>query len=109
MRFLLKATMPVHAANVRAKEGKLGETIEKICADLKPEACYFLAEDGQRTAFIFLNMDDPSQIPALAEPWFLAFDAQVREVEADGAASIEAGLLRTEEINQQQDIQVLLT
>ncbi len=77
MRFLLKATMPVHAANVRAKEGKLGETIEKICADLKPEACYFLAEDGQRTAFIFLNMDDPSQIPALAEPWFLAFDAQV--------------------------------
>jgi hypothetical protein len=30
-----------------------------------------------RTGYIFLELDDESQIPAVAEPWFLAFDAAI--------------------------------
>ncbi len=37
-----------------------------------PEAAYFLAEDGMRTALIFFDLQEPSQIPAVAEPAFLA-------------------------------------
>jgi hypothetical protein len=44
---------------------------------VKPEAVYFTADGGERTAFIFLEMHDASQIPAIAEPWFLAFKASV--------------------------------
>ena len=77
MRFLLKATIPVEAGNAAAKAGKLGGTIQAILADLKPEAVYFTDDHGQRTAFIVLNMQDASQIPAMAEPWFLAFNASV--------------------------------
>ncbi len=77
MRFLLKVNMPVEAGNAAAKEGKLGKTIQSILDDLKPEAVYFAADNGRRTAFIFLEMKDASQIPAIAEPWFLAFNASI--------------------------------
>ena len=77
MRFLLKVNIPVESGNAAAKAGKLGTTIQSILADLKPEAVYFTDSNGQRTAFIFLDMQDASQIPAIAEPWFLAFDANV--------------------------------
>jgi len=77
MRFLLKVNIPVEAGNAAAKAGKLGSTIQSILADLKPEAVYFIADKGQRTALIFLEMADASQIPAIAEPWFLAFNAGI--------------------------------
>lgn len=77
MRFLLKVNIPVDAGNAAAKAGKLGGTIQSILADLKPEAVYFTDNNGQRTAYIFLDMQDASQIPAIAEPWFLAFNAHL--------------------------------
>ncbi len=77
MRFLVKVNIPVEAGNESAKAGKLGTTIQSILADLKPEAVYFTDDNGQRTAFLFLEMQDASQIPAIAEPWFLAFNASI--------------------------------
>jgi Domain of unknown function (DUF3303) len=77
MRFLLKVNIPVESGNAAAKAGKLGATIQSILADLKPEAAYFTDNNGQRAGFIFLEMQDSSKIPAIAEPWFLAFNASV--------------------------------
>jgi hypothetical protein len=77
MRFLLKVNIPVEAGNAAAKAGKLGTTIQTILAELKPEAAYFTDDNGQRTGFLFLEMQDASRIPAIAEPWFLAFNASI--------------------------------
>src|SRR4029453_3559576 len=77
MRFLLKANIPVEAGNAAAKAGKLGKTIQSILADLKPEAVYFADDNGQPRAFVFLQMEDAPQIPAIAEPWFLALNASI--------------------------------
>ena len=78
MRMLLRVSIPVEAGNAAAKNGTLGPTIERILGDLKPEAAYFFADDsGQRSGSIVFDMKDASQIPAVAEPWFLAFNAQV--------------------------------
>jgi hypothetical protein len=77
MRFMLKVNIPVETGNAAAKAGKLGTTIQSILADLKPEAAYFTDDNGQRTGFLFLEMKDASQIPAIAEPWFLAFNASI--------------------------------
>ena len=77
MRFLLKVSIPVEAGNEVAKAGRLGKTIQSILEELKPEAAYFTDADGKRTGLIFLEIENASQIPSVAEPWFLALNASV--------------------------------
>jgi hypothetical protein len=86
MRCLLKAEFCTDTANTAIRDGSLDKTIRSILDDLKPEAAYFLASNGKRTAYLFLNMQDTSQIPALAEPWFLALHANVEIVPVMGVA-----------------------
>ena len=78
MRLLMKVHMPGAEGNAAVIDGTLGSTIGSILADLKPEAVYFAEENGLRTAFIFLNIEDASEIPGIAEPWFLALNAKVQ-------------------------------
>lgn len=77
MRCLIKVSMPTDIANERIADGSLSRTIESILSDLKPEAAYFAEDQGLRTGYIFCNLQKESDIPALAEPWFLAFNARV--------------------------------
>jgi hypothetical protein len=69
--------MDTAAANAVARKGKLGQTIASILEDIKPECAYFGAEHGKRTGFIVVNLDGPHQIPAICEPFFLAFGAGI--------------------------------
>lgn len=77
MRCLLKVCIPTEIGNQRVLDGSLGRTIESILNDINPEASYFCEEHGERTGFIFCNVKEESEIPMLAEPWFLAFGARV--------------------------------
>ena len=77
MRFLVRVVWDVEKGNELARKGNLGKVAQSILEQIKPEAAYFLAEEGKRSALLFVNMDDASQIPAIAEPWFLAANATV--------------------------------
>ncbi len=77
MRMMMKVSIPVETGNAAAKAGALGSQIEKAVANMQPEAAYFYEEDGERTGFIVFDMQDSSDIPAVAEPWFLAFNAKL--------------------------------
>jgi len=76
MRFMFKISFPVEAGNAAAKKDGL-KTVENIVGQQKPEAAYFVAENGKRTAILVINMQDASEIPAIAEPWFLALNAAI--------------------------------
>ncbi|MGA8532220.1 MAG: hypothetical protein WB622_21020 [Acidobacteriaceae bacterium] len=75
MRMMLHVVIPVKTGNAAVREGKLGPTIQKILGDLKPEAAYFTECNGNRSGYIFFDMKDSAELPKIAEPWFLAFNA----------------------------------
>ena len=77
MRFMLIAKAPHQEFNAAIKDGSAGPKIKKILEATKPEAAYFTAIDGVRTAVLVVDLPDVSKIPALAEPWFLTFGGDV--------------------------------
>jgi hypothetical protein len=78
MRFLLRVTFPHKSFNAAVRDGTAGAKMNRILEEAKPEAAYFTEIDGHRTAILIVDLPDASKIPALAEPWFLTFEADVR-------------------------------
>jgi hypothetical protein len=77
MRMMMIASMPVEQFNAAVRDGSTQAKMKKIMDQLKPEAAYFTAINGKRTAVLIVDLADPSKIPSLAEPWFLTFNASV--------------------------------
>ena len=92
MRMMLKVTIPVEAGNKAIKDGTLPRTMQSTTERLKPEAAYFFAEDGRRTALFFFNMQDVSQIPPIVEPLFMEMNASVTMVPVMNADDLQKGL-----------------
>jgi hypothetical protein len=78
MRFMVTFRIPTEKGNALAKDGSLGQTIQSILEEIQPEAAYFADMDGARGGYMVINMDDASQIPAIAEPLFLGLDANIK-------------------------------
>ena len=78
MRTLLQVNFPHQPFNAAVKDGSVGAKMNRILQDAKPEAVYFTEIDGHRCALLIINVEDPSQIPRYAEPWFLTFEADVK-------------------------------
>jgi hypothetical protein len=76
MRFLFKISFPVEAGNQAAKKDGF-KAIQSILEQQKPEAAYFVAENGKRTAILVMDMKEASDLPRIAEPWFLALNAAI--------------------------------
>jgi hypothetical protein len=71
-------TVPHHKFNAAVKDGSAGAKLGKILEAIKPESVHFTDMCGKRSAFIVVDLPDASKIPALAEPWFLTFEADVQ-------------------------------
>ena len=95
MRFLLKVTFPIVAGNAMVRDPEFGPKMRGILEAIKAEAAYFVEDGGNRTAFIVVSIQEPHQIPSVAEPFFLTFNASVEFKPAMVATDLEkAGLDR---------------
>ncbi len=77
MRMLMQVKIPHREFNAAVREGTAGQKLNRILEETSPEAVYFTEYNGQRGAIMIVDVKDPSEIPAFAEPWFLTFNADV--------------------------------
>lgn len=77
MRMLVRVTIPHEPFNTFVKDGSAGPKMKRILDELKPEAAYFTDHDGRRSATLIVQVESNSQIPVIAEPWFITFSGNV--------------------------------
>lgn len=95
MRVLMHVSIPNEPFNAAVREGTAGPTLGRILEAISPEAVYFGTQNGKRGCVMVVNIDEASEIPSLAEPWFLSFNATVdaqpvMTPDELGAAGLEA-------------------
>jgi hypothetical protein len=77
VRFIFKFSYPPEKFNQAVLDGTAGEKIAEIVEETNPEAAYFFADGGRRGGLLVVNLEDTSEIPKIAEPWLLNFDAEI--------------------------------
>jgi hypothetical protein len=78
MRFLISVSFPTGKFDQAIADGSIGAKMSKILEETKPEAAYFTTRDGRRGGILVVNMNEVSEMPKYAEPWFMLFDADVQ-------------------------------
>jgi hypothetical protein len=78
MKMLMTVEMPHEPFNTLTKEGKTGQILGRILEEIRPESIYFTEQDGSRGCVAVVEVGAPSDIPKLAEPFFLNFNADCK-------------------------------
>jgi len=73
----MKMEWQAEAGNAALKDPKFGDKMMGLLKEMKAEAAYFGTINGHRGGYIVVNMDDASQMVAMAEPLFYGFKAKV--------------------------------
>ncbi|MGF7235904.1 MAG: hypothetical protein ACQSGP_13225 [Frankia sp.] len=92
MRTLLKVGMDTEAANDAITRGTFPKIIQSAMDRLHPEAAYFVAENGKRTAFIVFDLKESADLPSVAEPFFTELNATVDASPAMNIDDVAKGL-----------------
>lgn len=77
MRMLLHFQFPIEPFNSAVRDGTVGAKLEQIVEAIRPEAIWFTEHNGCRGGTAVVNLEDSSQVPAVAEPLFLTFGAKM--------------------------------
>lgn len=92
MRTLLKVSIDAVSGNKAILDGTLQKVVQSTAERLKPEASFFYAEKGKRTCVMVFDMKDSSEIPSIAEPFFIGLNAEVDLIPVMNAQELQKGL-----------------
>ena len=74
---MLKYTIPVEKGNEAVRDGAMGPAIDALIEQVKPEAAYFMVEQGTRAGIIVFDERDQSRLPKINEPLFAELNAAI--------------------------------
>jgi len=77
MRRPMHVHFPPEPFNAAVRDGSAGPKIQRLLEAIQPDAAYFSGHNGRRGGTFVVNVNSPSDVPALAEPFFLTFNAEV--------------------------------
>jgi hypothetical protein len=77
MRVLVRAMIPTVSGTQMVKDPKFLQNIEDYIKKFSCEAAYFTEINGNRTMVFVLDLPSTDMIPAIAEPLFQGFEANV--------------------------------
>ncbi|MGB9647370.1 MAG: hypothetical protein WCB44_19925 [Stellaceae bacterium] len=80
------------AGNAAIRTGKVEKVFQQLMDELKPEAAYFHAVNGDRGGFFVVDMQDSSQIADIAERLFFGLDAKIELIPVMSPADLQKGL-----------------
>ncbi|MFD5098381.1 hypothetical protein [Streptomyces albidochromogenes] len=92
MRVMLHAHIDTEAGNEAIRNGTLPQMMSKVTEQLKPEAAYFFPSMGRRSCMFFFDMQDSSQLPPVAETFFMELGAEVEILPVMNADDLKKGL-----------------
>jgi hypothetical protein len=92
MRTMIRVKMPVEAGNKAIQDGSLPKIVGAAMDRLKPEAAYFYSENGVRTCLMVVDFKDVTDIPSIAEPFFMGLNAAVEIIPVMNAEELQKGL-----------------
>ena len=94
MRMMMKVSVPIEAANKAVQEGTMGKLLQAQLETLRPEAVYFHADDDARTALLFIDVKDASDMPVIADPFFQQVSARIRFTPVLNVQDFQAGMAK---------------
>lgn len=92
MRTLLRVTAETAASNEAIADGTFAQIMKSTMENLRPEAAYFLTNDGCRSWIMVFDLKDSSDIPSIAEPFFNKLNAKIEFCPVMNPDDLQKGL-----------------
>jgi hypothetical protein len=78
MRFLMSFKIPHDSFNKLVRDGVAAQKLGRIVEETRPDQIYFTEQDGYRGGLAVYEIKDIGGLCAIAEPWYLTFNAECR-------------------------------
>lgn len=92
MRIMVKFRFPVDEGNEGIRSGRVQQIFQQLAEDLKPEAAYFYPDGGERAGHFIVNMQDGSDVAAIAERFFFGLHAEIEMTPVMTAEDLQKAL-----------------
>jgi len=94
MRMMMRVSVPIESANKAIEDGSMGKILQAQLEKLRPEAVYFYAADDVRTALLFIDVKEPSDMPVIADPFFREVNARITFTPVMNVQDFQAGMAK---------------